>query len=381
MLTSETKHYRLRAMLGILALFLLNPASAKLQQQSDDTPHEIDVVIALDVSSSMDGLIDSAKQRLWDIVNELGRAQPQPKLRMAILSYGDPEYGAQSGFVQIDLPFTDDLDAVNKTLFEFRTNGGAEYVARAIDTALNKLSWSPRPGALRVLFIAGNEAVNQDPQIPVQIAARAAASYGIAVNMIYCGNESDNDASGWKDVANATNGIYASIDQHAAAVANIATPMDEQLTALNKELNDTFVAYGSDGERFKSNQLEQDRNTADTSAPAMASRVTTKASSLYRSESWDLVDAVKSGKSLAGIAQDDLPEEMREMEMKDRQIFLAQKTKRRDEISERIQALANERQDYIRKERASRTDSDEKGLDEVIQEGLRALAEEKGFEF
>ena len=66
---------------------------------------QIDVVIALDVSGSMDGLIDSAKQRLWDIVSELGRAQPQPELRMAILSYGNPEYGSASGFVRVDLPF------------------------------------------------------------------------------------------------------------------------------------------------------------------------------------------------------------------------------------------------------------------------------------
>jgi hypothetical protein len=329
----------------------------------------------------MDGLIDSAKQRLWDIVNELGRAQPQPELRMAILSYGNPEYGSQSGYVRINLPFTSDLDAVNKTLFEFQTNGGDEYVARAIDTALNKLSWSPEPGALRVLFIAGNEAANQDPEIPVQIAARAAANYGVAVNMIYCGNESDSDASGWKSVAVATNGIYASINQSAAAVANISTPMDAQITALNDELNDTFLAYGANGDRFRSNQLEQDKNTADMSAPAMTSRVVAKAGSLYKSESWDLVDALTSGESLDGIAVANLPEEMREMEVQEREIFVAQKTKQRQEISGRIQALAKERQDYIRDERAKLANSDEKGLDEVVLQGLQALAEEKGFTF
>ena len=42
----------------------------------------------------MSGLIQSAKQRLWDVVNELNRAQPRPDLRVAVLSYGDPRYGA-----------------------------------------------------------------------------------------------------------------------------------------------------------------------------------------------------------------------------------------------------------------------------------------------
>lgn len=381
MFTSETRVSWLKCVPVVLALTLLSPANAKSSADNTPTPHSIDVVIALDVSSSMDGLIDSAKQRLWDIVNELGRAQPQPHLRMAIISYGNPAYGAQSGFVRVDLPFTDDLDAVNKTLFEFQTNGGDEYVARAIDTALNKLTWSSESGALRVLFIAGNEAANQDPQLPVQIAARAAANQGVAINMIYCGNEADGDASGWKGVALATNGIYASIDQNAAAVANIATPMDQQLAALNEELNETFLAFGSDGDEFKSNQIEQDGNVATMSAPAMASRVATKASSVYKSESWDLVAAIESGKSLDEIVVDELPEEMREMEIEDRQKFVAKKARQREEISGRIQALADERRDYISKERAGRANDGAKGLDEVMQQGLQALAVEKGFTF
>jgi hypothetical protein len=35
----------------------------------------VDLVLALDVSGSMLGLIDSAKQRLWEVVNEFNQAQ------------------------------------------------------------------------------------------------------------------------------------------------------------------------------------------------------------------------------------------------------------------------------------------------------------------
>ena len=38
-------------------------------------------------------------------------------------------------------------------------------------------------------------------------------------------------------------------------------------------------------------------------------------------------------------------------------------------------------QDYIKDERAKLADSDAKGLDEVMQEGLQTLAKEKGFTF
>jgi hypothetical protein len=122
----------------------------------NDARRDVDLVIALDVSGSMEGLIESAKQRLWDITNELARARPVPALRVAILSYGNPAYGEQAGYVRVDLPFTGDLDAVNATLFAFRTDGGDEYVARAIQTSLDTLQWSPKRDALRIVFVAGN---------------------------------------------------------------------------------------------------------------------------------------------------------------------------------------------------------------------------------
>ena len=162
---------------------------------------------------------------------------------------------------------------------------------------------------------------------------------------------------------------------------NDQTPMDDQLAVLNVQLNDTYVAYGQTGDAFRENQIEQDKNAADMSAPAMASRTAAKASGLYKSESWDLIDAVNSGKSLEEVAEKDLPGAMQEMEAEERAIYVEQKSKRRDEIQGRIQALAEERRDYIQEERSRLADDDAKGLDEVIQEGLQALAEEKGFTF
>ncbi len=381
MLKSETRGQYQRLVFGLIVLVLFGSANAKSVQEQTTAPRKIDVVIALDVSGSMDGLIDSAKQRLWDIVNDLGRAQPQPELRMAILSYGNPDYGVESGYVRVDLPFTNDLDAVNKTLFEFQTNGGDEYVARVLDTALEKLSWTSDAGALRVIFVAGNENAFQDPKLSASEVAGLAASKGIIVNTIYCGNESDPEVLGWTQVAAATNGLFASIDQNAGAVANIATPMDEPLAELNQALNETYIAYGSAGAESRKNQLEQDANAAGMSAPAMASRTAAKATSLYNSDSWDLVSAVESGTVLEEVEAEDLPAEMKDMDASERSDFIEQKSKKREEIQGRIQALADERRDYIAVERAKLSDSDAKGLDEVVQNGLRSQAEQKGFTF
>ncbi len=366
----------------LLSALLYDAAQAKPEHEHalPDRP-DVDLVIALDVSGSMSGLLDSAKQRLWDIVNELGRAQPQPRLRVAILSYGNPSYGADTGYVRLDRPFTTDLDAVNETLFAFRTNGGDEYVARAVHTSIRRLQWSTEPGALRIMFIAGNESAEQDPLIPIQRAAKLATENGIIVNTIYCGAEGDNVSEGWAKVANLTQGMYASIDQNAAAVANIATPMDAQLAALNQELNKTYVPYGRHGKRYRDNQLAQDENAAKMSAPALASRTVTKAGALYNGAEWDLVDALEAGRKLEEVEKKDLPAEMQSMEALEREQFVKEQSEKRQRLEAEIVKLDEERRSYIAEKRREAEASGPKGLDEVILEGLRRLAMDKGFTF
>ena len=229
---------------AVLGFLWAGSAQATKMAMPEEQKQPVDLVIALDVSGSMAGLIDSTKQRLWDIVNELAQANPQPDLRMSILTYGNPSYGEQSGYVRIDMPFTRDLDAINRTLFSFGTNGGDEYVSRVIHRSLTDLEWSNDPDALKILFVAGNEEADQDPEMSVDFVSKVAANNGIVVNTIYCGGENDAIAAGWREFSTLTNGLFASINQDAAAVANVATPMDDQLVELNKELNETYVAFG-----------------------------------------------------------------------------------------------------------------------------------------
>ena len=361
-----------------LAAFSAPSLGAAAEPLADAARRDVDLVIALDVSGSMEGLIESAKQRLWDITNELAQARPVPALRVAILSYGNPTYGAQAGYVRVDLPFTADLDAVNATLFAFRTNGGDEYVARAIQTSLDKLQWSQDRDALRIVFVAGNESAEQDPQLTIERAAAAAATRGVVVNAIYCGADGDTDARGWQRVATSTNGRYASIDQQAAAVANVATPFDEELAALNAELNSTYVAFGAAGERGRVNQAEQDGNAAAMSPAAAASRTVAKAGALYRAD-WDLVDAVDSGKALADIPAAELPAELQVLPLAEREAFVREKAERRQDLQRQIGELAASRSEFIAQQ--SRESAGATGLDAAILEGLREVAATKGFSF
>jgi hypothetical protein len=372
---------------AIRALLIVGTVVAAAAARADDAAprRNVDLVLALDVSGSMSGLIESAKQRLWDVTNELAQARPVPNLRVALLTYGSPAYGSQSGYVKIDLPFTSDLDAVNERLFAFRTNGGDEYVARVIHTSLEALQWSDESDALKMIFVAGNESAEQDPRITVEHAVDAAAARGVVVNAIYCGPDGDGIASTWQRVAYGTNGVYAYIDQNRAAVALVATPLDEALAELSNELNATYVPFGGQGQQGRQRLLEQDRNASSMSPQAAASRAVTKAGALYRVD-WDLVEAVNDGTTLADVAVEDLPAEMQSMSAPERAQYVAAKAEQRAALESEIAAISAERRDYLEKERLQRAASEPpearaEGLDAALVRGIREAAESKGFAF
>ena len=261
----------------------------------------------------MDGLIDSARAKLWDVVNLLSHASPQPILRVGLISYGNSGYDPDAGWVRKDVELTTNLDGVYEKLFALKTNGGDEYVARAVHDATNDLKWDQDPSTLKIIFVAGNEPANQDPKIPVEQALAEARAKGIFVNAIYCGSQTAAESSGWLKVAQLGHGKYAAIDQNHIVV--VPTPMDAELAKLSGQLDETYVGYGEGGGRRAALQQSMDSVAGKAGAPAAASRATAKASKLYRNEEWDLVDArAQDKKKVAAMPTAALPEPLRNAE-------------------------------------------------------------------
>src|SRR5262245_31047136 len=213
--------------------------SALADETVKSSTKSIDVAICLDVSNSMDGLIGSAKAKLWDIVNDLGKAKPTPALRVALVSYGNDGYDPEVGWIRKELDFTNDHDKVNDKLFGLTTNGGTEYVSRVCRDALDQLQWSKDPATLKIIFVCGNEPASQDPEVKLKDIAEKAVRSGVIINPIYCGNPADADAQDWKQFADLSEGRFASINQNRGAVA-VATPFDKELATLSGQINSTF---------------------------------------------------------------------------------------------------------------------------------------------
>ena len=96
--------------------------------------------------------------------------------------------------------------------------GGEEYVGRAINTALEEMSWSPEWNALRILFVAGNESADQDADnFDFRTEARAAQDRDIIINAMYAGNHEQAIVEHWPEVARAGSGDVLgdrSLDRH-----------------------------------------------------------------------------------------------------------------------------------------------------------------------
>ena len=100
----------------------------------------IQAAILLDVSNSMDGLIEQAKAQLWTMVNVMGKAKcngETPQIEIALYEYGRDNNDLGKGYVKQITPFTSDLDDLSQKLFQLTTNGCLLYT-----------SPSPRDGLL-----------------------------------------------------------------------------------------------------------------------------------------------------------------------------------------------------------------------------------------
>jgi hypothetical protein len=348
-----------------------------------DGPNEelIQVAILLDASNSMDGLIGQAKTQLWKIVNEFALAKRNgktPRLEVAFYEYGKSSLPIAEGYIRQIVPLSTDLDRISDELFKLTTNGGDEYCGHVIRRAVDELSWSGSSRVMKAIFIAGNEAFTQG-SVDYKKSCREAIAKGIVVNTIFCGSEREGINTKWKDGADLADGSFMNIDQN-RAVVDIKAPQDSAIMALGRQLNATYIGYGSAGYARKELQEKQDR-LAQSAAPAvMMQRSVAKASVSYENASWDLVDAKKEKKvDVARLEAEQLPEEMKAMKPQEREAYVEKKAAERAKLQSTISKLNEERRKYVAEEQ-KKTSADNT-LDKAIISAVRKEAVKKGYRF
>lgn len=329
--------------------------------QPGQSGKKVQVAILFDTSNSMDGLIDQAKARIWNIVNEVGSLThngQRPTIEFALYHYGNNGLSAESNYIQRILEFTSDLDVISQNLFGLSTNGGEEYCGAVIGKSISELTWSSDNQDLKMIYIAGNEPFNQGP-VDFRQECKKARAKGIFVNTIYCGDYDQGVREFWKEGATCSSGDYFNINSN-EQIVHIDTPYDVKIQQYNDSLNGTYYGYGSLGSERKMSQSNEDFN-ATMSAPAVATeRSIAKSKGMYFNGSWDLLDGVNSGTvKLEELKDDQLPEEFRGKSEKEKKALLDEKNADRLRFQEEINVLAVERQKFIDEELKKRASEEE----------------------
>ena len=365
------------ALLIVAGLLIAAPRVASSSEPVAGDP--IDLVIVLDVSGTMRTLADSARIKIWEIVNELAIAEPTPQLRVALVTYGNQNGSEANGWVRIDADLTEDLDLISERLFALRSRGANEYVGRAMQAALERLSWSESAGALQFLFLVGNEAPDQDPYVRYQEMSELARQRGILLSAVFCGQAESPEAQAWKDMATLAEGQFASIDHRLEAVMT-STAVDGQLVELGELMNQTYVPYTESGKARNKDRAREDKNARKRGTPVAATRAMTKASPVYSSEG-DLVTAHDQG--LVDVLTLDaagLPRSLRTMTAEERLLLVQEMSEIRRELRDRIAALGAERRRIVKGESASPHQAG-RAFDDVLRKTIRERAQEAGFQF
>ncbi len=347
-----------------------SPANPPALQEVQGQRPVLDVVFVLDTTSSMGGLIEGAKQKIWSIASRMATGKPTPEVRVGLVAYRD----IGDEYVTRVVPLTKDLDAVYKQLMGFQAVGGGdgpEAVQDGLADAVNKMQWSDSKRVAKMIFLVGDAPAHEQDKARLFNAAKQAINKGIVVNTIRCG--ADGNAGGqFTEVAKLADGHFDSIDQTGGVVA-VATPYDTDLAKLNGDLMDTAVYAGH--VRAQAAAEHRREEAKGMAAPAAADRISfmsksgggAAASGAAAVGAIDLADKPE----LAGkMAKDDLPANMQKMSEDERVKFAQAQQQKRQDLEKKIVELSKKRDEFVAKKAGEKKDS----FDERVFESVKVAA-------
>ena len=340
---------------SLSAIFLFSFSKTIKPDKSQNANPKIQAAILLDVSGSMDGLIEQAKAQLWNMVSVMGKAQcnnQTPQIEIALYEYGRSTNSVADGYVKQLSAFSGDLDMLSQKLFSLTTNGGDEYCGQVIYRSLNDLQWDTSPKNYKVIFIAGNEDFLQGNLLYTK-ACDEAKSKGVIVNTIYCGDRLQGIKEHWNLNSECGNGSFTVINQN-EKIEDIPTPYDCIIFSLNEQLNQTYMAYNSSGLVNMQKQVTVDKLNYAASKEQAIKRTAVKGNAkLYKNESWDLVDADGvDEKFIDKLDKKILPDSLKNKTTEELKQFVKVKSEKRSSVQKQISETNTQRDQFLAREKA-----------------------------
>jgi Mg-chelatase subunit ChlD len=374
---------------GIASFPLIQQAQAIQTAQSvaiaPAQSHRIEVVFVLDTTSSMNGLIQAAKEKIWSIATTMASAQQNPDIRMGLVAFRD----RGDAYITRSYDLSNDLDSTYASLMDFRAEGGGdgpESVNQALHDAVHDMSWSGDNNTYKVIFLVGDAPPHMDYHNDVKypLTLETARMKGIVVNAIQSGQHQYTKPA-WQAIASLGQGHYFQVEDSGNTVA-VSTPYDEKLSALAAELEATRLYFGNrEMKQAQQSKLKANaRLRKELSSEALARRDSFNATASGKANllgDRELVEAISSGRvKLDTIEEENLPASLQALAPAEQMEVIGEQAKRRDELQQEIRQLSASRSDFI-KQKIKADGGAENSLDEKIYRAVKEQAASIGLTY
>ena len=257
---------------------------------------DVQVVLCLDASGSMDELFVEVADSLNMLVNTMTRCRldgKKARVNLGIVVYGQ---AMDNGAPRVLTPFTTDVKSMRSKLKEIQCDGAVEPCGEVIDFALNNFEWNmrDRQDILKVIFIAGNEDFKQGT-LDYRTAMHKAKRRNVIVNTIYCYPGGEEEAAmtpegkEWADAATLSDGMGLVITMDGSTPAG--SPDDAKLLAAAKALWDIPVmAMGGPDAQARCMKEYSQRPAIPKKQSDVNDWLADNSDLLIHSYDWDLVE-------------------------------------------------------------------------------------------
>lgn len=339
-----------------------------------DTP-KIQMALLLDISGSMNGLINQTQGQLWNLVNEMStykKKEITPQIELAVIAYGNGTI--ENRYTEVLSEFTSEIDVISEKLFNIKTYGGNEWCADAIQIALDTLNWSSDTNDLKVMIIAGNERFDQSAMSYDSIC-KIVGERDILLNTVFCGEREIGIEMLWESAAIIGNGRYANINQD-LELKREETPFDDKVAQFYEQYKTMYVFFGDSAAVHFQRIQNQDYKVKRMGKAFFRERIIYKLSH-EPLKSYDLIDVFQKGRELLhAIPKEKLPDALQELSKKDLEKFVIQYQMKRDFLKSAIEVYAEQVSNYYN---TIYKNEEEKTFEMAIQAIIQEQLSEKGF--
>ncbi|HNR20637.1 MAG TPA: VWA domain-containing protein [Bacteroidia bacterium] len=298
---------------------------------------KLEVVFCIDMSGSTNGVIEDFRNNYWQLIKNINTST-NGSVRIGIIGYARPSFGATSSYIKIFSDLTEDFEALSYSINQLKINieKGDQFIPAVIYTATLGLNWSEDEKTKKIVFLVGNGKV-QTGKFDFRKACDIAKEKNVIIYPVNCLQKTvaPVDAGLWKAIATQTGGEFESISVSAKERVYSIAGIHADVADFNKKLASTFIYYGGDGLKRFMMMNQTDTFCMRISPREFYARCNMKLSDNYYKNacSWDLVSQAKiSQPDFNSINRKFLPDSLQNLDVKKLASIINTKSQERNYI-------------------------------------------------